>query len=424
MDDINKIVESQRHYFSQSETKDIDFRIEKLKLLRNSIINNENKIISALKKDLNKAPFEAYETELGIVLSELNFCIKHLPIWIRYKRVRTLMPLIGSIAAGNCTILKPSSYSPNTSEVIGKLMEETFDESYISVVIGGRKANQSLLEQKFDYIFFTGSPRIGKIVMKAASKHLTPVTLELGGKSPCIVDETADINLAAKRIVWGKLINLGQTCIAPDYLMVHNHIKEKLIDKLKYYIIQFYGLDPFTNTEYPKIINESHFRRLLNLLDGQNIIYGGQSNEKTNQIAPTILDNVSMDDEVMKEEIFGPILPILTFEDLNGLIELVNSRPKPLALYLFSKDKITQKKIIKNISFGGACINDTIVHVGTPYMPFGGVGESGMGAYHGKASFDTFSHEKSIVKKSNLFDITLRYPPYNDKLRILKKIMK
>lgn len=265
---------------------------------------------------------------------------------------------------------------------------------------------------------------IRKIVMEAASKHLTPVTLELGGKSPCIVDETADIDLTAKRIVWGKTINAGQTCIAPDYIMVHDTVKEKLIDKMKYYITQFYGNEPCNNSEYPKVINKNHFKRLLELMDGQDIIFGGQANETTNQIAPTLLGNVSMEDDVMKEEIFGPVLPILTFQDLNEVVDIVNSRSKPLALYLFSNDKSAHKRIIKEISFGGGCINDTVVHFASSHMPFGGIGESGMGKYHGEASFVTFSHEKSIVKKSSLIDIPLRYPPYKDNLNLLKKIMK
>lgn len=456
MVNIGKIIENQRRYFSKGETKNLDFRMEKLNLLRAAIIHNENKIAEALKKDLNKSPFESYETETGLVLGELKYVLKHLPKWTRYKKVKTpitnflstsytysepygvilimspwnypfqlaIMPLVGSIAAGNCSILKPSAYSPNTSEIVNNLIRENFDESYISVVTGGRETNQSLLKQKFDYVFFTGSFQVGKIVMEAASKHLTPVTLELGGKSPCIVDKTADIDLTAKRIVWGKTINAGQTCIAPDYIMVHDNVKEKLIDKMKYYITQFYGNEPCNNSEYPKVINKNHYKRLLRLMDGQDVIFGGQANETTNQISPTLLKNVSLDDDVMKEEIFGPILPILTFQDLNEVVDIVNSRPKPLALYLFSNDKIVYKRIIKEISFGGGCINDTVVHFASSHMPFGGIGESGMGKYHGKASFVTFSHEKSIVKKSSLIDIPLRYPPYKDNLKLLKKIMK
>ena len=456
MSDIKKTIKNQRRFFSTGKTKDLDFRIRNLKILRKIIIENQDEISQALHKDLNKSAFEAYETEIGMVLEEIRYVIKNLPKWAKCKRVRTpitnflsqsyiypepygivlimspwnypfqltINPLIGSIAAGNCSITKPSDYSPNTSALINKLISENFHKSYIHVVTGGRDANQSLLTEKFDYIFFTGSVNVGKIVMEAASKHLTPVTLELGGKSPCIIDQTADIDLSAKRIIWGKLINAGQTCIAPDYLLIHKSVKNQLIDRIKYYIQKFYGEDPCSNAEYPKIVNKKHFNRLLGLMEGHNIIYGGDYNESTNHIGPTLLDDVSLDDNVMKEEIFGPILPILEFDNIYQVINLVNDNPKPLALYLFSNNKSTQEKIIRDISFGGGCINDTLVHFATSYMPFGGVGESGMGGYHGKASFDTFSHEKGIVKKSNLFDIALRYPPYKDNLKILKKVIK
>ncbi|WP_331618267.1 aldehyde dehydrogenase family protein [Serpentinicella sp. ANB-PHB4] len=336
----------------------------------------------------------------------------------------TIAPLIGAIAAGNCSIIKPSEYATNTSEIIDKLISKNFDEAYISVIKGGREANKSLLAEKFDYIFFTGSVQVGKVVMEAASKHLTPVTLELGGKSPCIVDETANIDLASKRIVWGKFLNAGQTCVAPDYLMVHSSVKEKLINKMKDHITEFYGLSPCSNKEYPKIINDKHYNRLRTLLNEENIVFGGQFNDKTNQISPTILDNVTIDSAVMKDEIFGPILPVIEFENINEVVSRVNKKPKPLALYYFSNDIKRQKHIINNISYGGGCINDTIVHLATPHMPFGGVGDSGIGGYHGKASFDTFSHKKSILKKSNLVDIPLRYPPYKNKLKLIKKILR
>lgn len=455
MSKIEDIIINQREYFFEGKTKSLGFRIQQLKLLRKIIIRHEEDIMLALKKDLNKSKFETYETEIGFVLSELSYVIKNLPKWARCKRVRTpltnflstsysypepygvtlimspwnypfqltITPLIGSIAAGNCTILKPSAYSPNTSNLIDKLIGKYYDKSFITVVKGGREANNTLLEQKFDYIFFTGSVAVGKIVMKAASKHLTPVTLELGGKSPCIVDKTANIDLSAKRIIWGKLLNAGQTCIAPDYVFVHESVKDKLIDRMKNYIHEFYGNDISNNPEYPKIISEKHFNRLNSLIENENILFGGESNKETGQIAPSLLDNVSEDSPVMKEEIFGPILPILEYKNINNVINFINNRPKALALYLFSNNKAIHKKIIKNISFGGGCINDTIVHFGSSYMPFGGVGESGMGGYHGKTSFDTFSHKKSLVKKSNLVDLPLRYPPYKNKLKILRRFL-
>lgn len=455
MAEIKEIVIKQREYFSKGKTKNLGFRIQQLKLLRKIIIRHEEDIMLALKKDLNKSKFETYETEIGFVLSELTYVIKNLHKWAKCKRVKTpltnflstsytypepygvtlimspwnypfqltMTPLIGSIAAGNCTILKPSAYSSNTSDLIDKLISKYFNKSYITVVKGGREANNTLLNQKFDYIFFTGSVTVGKIVMEAASKHLTPVTLELGGKSPCIVDETASIDLSAKRIIWGKLLNAGQTCIAPDYILVHESVKNKLIDRMKHYILEFYGKDISNNPEYPKIISEKHFNRLNSLIEDEEILFGGESNKETGQIDLTLLNNVSIDSPVMKEEIFGPILPILEYKSINNVINFINNRPKALALYLFSNNKATHKKIIRNISFGGGCINDTIVHFASSYMPFGGVGESGMGGYHGKTSFDTFSHKKSIVKKSNLFDLPLRYPPYKNKLKILKKFL-
>lgn len=456
MYNIKETIEKQRLFFEKGRTKDIDFRIEKLKMLRRLIIENEQEIMEALKKDLNKAPFESYETEVGIVLEEIKYTIRHLSSWVRRKRIKTplthflsrsymysepygitlimspwnypfqltIAPLIGSIAAGNCSIIKPSEYSTHTSAVIDKLIGENFDKGYIVVVTGEREVNKALLEEKFDYIFFTGSVKVGKIVMEAASKYLTPVTLELGGKSPCIVDETANIELAAKRIVWGKFLNAGQTCVAPDYLMVQSSVKDKLIHKMKEYITEFYGESPCDNIDYPKIINDGHFNRLLSLMKSGNIIFGGEYSDRTNKISPAILDNVTWDSSIMQEEIFGPILPVLGFQNLSEAISVVNKHPKPLALYLFTNNKEREKNVIRNISFGGGCINDTIVHLATSYMPFGGVGDSGMGGYHGKASFDTFSHKKSIMKKSNLLDIPLRYPPYKENLKLLKRIMR
>ena len=453
---VKELIKNQRLYFESGITKGLDFRLEKLQALRKAIIDSEEEIIEALRKDLGKAPFEAYATEIGIVLEEIKYTIKNLPKWAKRKKVKTpiaqflsssyiysepygealiispwnypfqlaILPLVGSIAAGNCTIIKPSEHSPNTSEVIYKIISKNFDERYISVIKGAVETSQALLEEEFDYIFFTGNIQVGKMVMEAASKYITPVTLELGGKSPCIIDETADINLAAKRIVWGKFLNAGQTCVAPDYLMVHSSIKDELISNMKKYILAFYGEEPCSNSDYPKIINNKHFDRLLSLMNGEEIVFGGQAKHETNRISPTILSNVTWSSSIMQEEIFGPLLPILEFENLNEVVATVNKRPKPLAVYFFSKDKSRQKYIINRLPFGGGCINDTITHLATPYMPFGGVGSSGMGSYHGKASFDLFSHKKSILIKSNLFDIPLRYPPYKNNLKLLKKIMK
>lgn len=456
MADIKAKVDKQREYFSQGKTKSLQFRLEMLRRLRSVINANQAEISNALQQDLKKSPFEAYITEIGFVLSELNYIIKKLPRWVKKQRVSTpltnilaksyiypepygvslimapwnypfqltIAPLIGSMAAGNCTVLKPSDYAANTAKVLERIISEHFDEGYITVISGGREENTQLLEQRFDYIFFTGSVAVGKIVMEKAAKFLTPVTLELGGKSPCIVDETANIDLAARRIIWGKLVNCGQTCVAPDYLYVHSKIKTELVDRIKAYLISFYGEDVFNNQEYPKIINEKHFNRLVNLLTDGNIIYGGKTNKASLQISPTVIDNINWENGVMQEEIFGPILPILEFSDLNEVITAIRMRPKPLALYLFSNSKANQQQILNSLSFGGGCINDTLVHLATPYMGFGGVGESGMGRYHGRESFNTFSHMKSILKKSNLVDIKLRYPPYKDKLKMVKKFMK
>ena len=454
--DIKETLEKQRAFFGTGKTKDLQFRVAMLNKLREAIKSHEEEIMAALKNDLNKAPFEAYATEVGMVLEEINYTLKHISSWVKPKRVRTplvhfpsssylytepygsvliispwnypfqltLAPLVGAIAAGNCTVLKPSEYSVNTSEIIERISKEIFAESFVAVVRGGREANQSLLKEKFDYIFFTGSTVVGKTVMESAARHLTPVTLELGGKSPCIVDNTADLELAAKRIVWGKFLNAGQTCVAPDYLLVHGSIKEKLIREMKKYIAKFYGNNPLTNEDYPKIINQKHFERLLGLLKSGRIVEGGQFEEKTRQIAPTILDNVTWESAVMQEEIFGPLLPVLEFESLNAALSEVNQYPKPLAFYLFTKSKENETQAIRTTSFGGGCINDTIIHLANPNLRFGGVGESGMGQYHGKGSYDTFSHLKSIMKKSNRLDVPLRYPPFKNHLSLLKKFIK
>lgn len=453
---IKAIVEKQRDFFKNEKTFDLNYRINSLKILKKSICMHELEIMDALRKDLSKAPFESYATEIGIVLEEISFTIKNLPKWTKVKRVPTpitqfksssymvsepygiclimspwnypfqltLAPLVGAIAGGNCSVVKPSAYSPYTSAIITKVLEESFDPEYITVIQGGREANQMLLDEKFDYIFFTGGVNVGKLVMKAAANNLTPVTLELGGKCPCIVDKQTDLDLAARRIVWGKFLNAGQTCVAPDYLMVHKEVKHELLKNMIRYINEFFGDTPCRNNDYPKIINEKHFARIKEFLRCGKMVTGGSCDEVSLRIAPTILDDINWDDAIMQEEIFGPVLPVLEFSDMSEVVLTVNSHPKPLALYLFTTNKEVENRIVKYVSFGGGCINDTIVHLGTPYMPFGGVGGSGMGGYHGKWSFDTFTHSKSILKKSNLIDIKLRYQPYGNKLGLLKKMMK
>lgn len=456
MEQITTIVENQRAFFNTRSTYDIEYRKRQLKALRVVLQEFEVEIMQALKDDLNKSPFEAYATEIGIVDKEISFMLKNIERFAKPQNVKTplahfpskskiykepygvvliiapwnypfqlsMVPIIGAIATGNCVVLKPSNYSAQTAKILVKILSATFRKDYIAVVEGDRNVNQSLLENKFDYIFFTGSVAVGKLVMEKASKHLTPVTLELGGKSPCIVDKTADVELAAKRIAWGKLLNSGQTCVAPDYIFAEQSIKDELIAHLKKYIHQFYGENPHTNDEYPKIINKNHFERLTGLIKRGKNVWGGESNAQTRQISPAILDDVDWNSEIMEDEIFGPIIPIIGFDNVDDVLTMINSKQKPLALYLFTKSSQTEKLVIKNVSYGGGCINDTIVHLATSYLGFGGVGDSGMGTYHGKLSFDTLSHNKGILKKSNLLDIPLRYAPYKGKLSLLKKLFK
>lgn len=455
MSDIKEIVAAQRAFFAEGRTKDLEFRLRQLAILKKAVREREQDIQDALKKDLNKDAFDAYAAEIGIVLEEVGHLAKHLPKWSAKKRVRTslanflsssyvypepygialilspwnypfqlaISPLAGAMAAGNCAVVKPSAYSPHTSEVIESLIRDHFPPEYIAAVRGGREENQSLLEEKFDYIFFTGSVAVGKTVMAAASRHLTPVTLELGGKSPCIVDETANLALAARRIVWGKFLNAGQTCIAPDYLMVQRSVKQKLLEEMIRAIASFYGPAAGGIDNFPKIINEKHYRRLVSLLEGGEIILGGDLHPETLKISPTLVDHVEWDSPLMQGEIFGPILPILEFETLEQVVSQVNQHPKPLALYLFTSRKDREARILRDISFGGGCVNDTLMHVASKHMPFGGVGESGMGQYHGKSSFHTFTHYKSVLRKSNRIDVPLRYPTHKN-ISLLKRIVK
>lgn len=450
------IIEKQRAYFLTGVTLDVDFRINQLKKLKNALHEFEPKLLEALTKDLGKPDTEGYVTELGVLFEEINYTLKHLRSWIKPKRVPTplmhfiskskiyteplgvvlimspwnyplqltIAPLIAAISAGNCAVVKPSRFSYYTSLVIEDMIKAHFPLEYISVFQGGSDVNTKLLEIKFDHIFFTGSPYVGKIVMEAAAKHLTPVTLELGGKSPCIVDDTADIELAAKRIVWGKLINAGQTCVAPDYILVNSAVKDKLIENLKTYIVKFYGNDILNNKDFPKIINEKHFLRLSGLLQSGQVVFGGKTDSTLNKIEPTILDNVTLESPIMQEEIFGPIIPVIQYNTIDEAISIIRKFAKPLALYIFTTSNDVERKFLKSISFGGGCVNDTIIHLTNPNMHFGGVGESGMGAYHGKKGFETFSHQKSILKKSNIIDVNFRYAPYNNKLALFKKLMK
>lgn len=454
IDYIENTLEKQKAFLKSGKTKDIHFRLKNLIKLKEIIKDNEEYIMKALKKDLGKSNFETYSTEIGIILNEISFTIKNLKKWVRPKKVKTpitnfkarsyiypepygntliispwnypfqlsIAPLIGSISAGNTAIIKPSSTSINTSKAIENIINKNFDIGYIHVVTGQR--GKKLLDKKFDYIFYTGSVPVGKLVMEKASKHLTPVTLELGGKSPCIVDVEGDLKLFAKRIVWGKFLNSGQTCVAPDYLLVHKSIKDKFINYMINYIEEFYGINPENNKEYIRIINEKQFDRILKLFDNDKVIYGGHYNKNSLYISPTLIDDVSWNNPIMSEEIFGPILPILEYEKLDEIVDMINSRPKPLALYFFSNNQKKAEKIINKISFGGGCINDTIMHLSSPYLPFGGVGTSGTGNYHGKKSFDTFTHYKSILKKNNIIDPNFRYPPYKNKLKIIKKLLK
>lgn len=453
MDNYKEMIACQRKFFGQGKTKNIEFRIGQLKKLAGWIESHETEIMEALRQDLNKAPFEAYATEIGIVKEELQFTLQHLRKWARVKRVRTplvqfpsrsfiypepygvvlimspwnypfqltVAPLIGAICAGNCAVLKPSVYSKAVSNLLCSMVKELFPPSYISIVEGGRQENEGLLHEKFDYIFFTGGVSVGRLVMERAARYLTPVSLELGGKSPCIVDETANVSLAAKRIVWGKFLNAGQTCVAPDYVLVHRSVKDQLLKQMVKQVQKMYGKSPCDNEEYPKIINQKHFERLQTLLNGEKIAAGGKVNRALRKIEPTILDGITWSSKVMEEEIFGPILPVLVYDSLVEVIQSVNAGGKPLALYLFTKSARNEAYVLKHISYGGGCINDTVVHLATSHMPFGGVGNSGMGGYHGKASFDTFTHYKSIMKKGLWLDIPLRYPPYKNHLTLLKR---
>lgn len=449
--EIRQIVENQRTYFYTGATLPLSHRIEALKKIQSYILTHEAEIGKAIRKDLGKSDFESYMCETGLVLSEITYMLKHIRSFAKEKNVLTPLaqfhsrsfkkpspygvalimspwnypflltidPLIDALAAGNTVVLKPSAYSPYTSAVIQSMIEECFDTRYVAVITGGRAENTCLLNEHFDYIFFTGSQTVGKEVMRHAAAHLTPVTLELGGKSPCIVEESANIKLAARRIVFGKYLNCGQTCVAPDYIYCDRKIKDQLLAEIKRQIKRQFRSEPLTNKNYGKIINEKHFDRITKLIDSSKVVFGGKCDRTTLKIEPTVMDHVTFDDAVMQEEIFGPILPILTYDSLDQAIHKINSMPHPLALYVFTSDKTAARKVTARCGFGGGCINDTIIHLATSEMGFGGFGESGMGSYHGKDGFRTFSHYKSIVDKKTWLDLPIRYQPYrkiNEKL--------
>ncbi|MBM7598047.1 aldehyde dehydrogenase (NAD+) [Virgibacillus halotolerans] len=456
MEQISSIVANQRAYFMNGNTLSYDFRKDQLLKLKQMLKDFETEVYQALKIDLNKSQHETLTTELGFLYTEIDFAIKNLSNWMEPDKVSApfthkgsknfilkepygvsliispwnyplqlaLAPAIGAISAGNCIVLKPSEYAKATSILLTEMIQETFNASYFTVVEGAKETSQALLKERFDYIFFTGSTEVGKSVMREASTHLTPVTLELGGKSPAIVDKDANINLAAKRIVWGKFTNAGQTCVAPDYLYVHEKAKFKLLKAMKRQIKAFYGKDPLANEDYVRIINQKHFNRLEQFLSTGTILHGGQTDEEMLTIEPTIIDKISWEDPIMQEEIFGPILPVLTFKNVEDAVEKIKWREKPLALYYFGENDKTHQQIMQYLSFGGGAINDTLFHLANPYLPFGGVGESGMGAYHGKYGFDTFSHGKSILKQTTKFDIPFRYPGSKLGQSVMKKFMK
>lgn len=449
--EIKQIVDAQRNFFDTGATLNLEFRIHALKKIKAYIQTHETQINDAISKDLGKSAFESYMCESGLALSEISYMLKHIRSLAKEKTVLTPLaqfhsrsfkkpspygvtlimspwnypflltidPLVDAIAAGNTAVIKPSAYSPHTSEVMKQMIETCFDKKYAALITGGRAENTCLLNEHFDYIFFTGSQAVGKEVMRHASEHLTPVTLELGGKSPCIVEKSANIKLAARRIVFGKFLNCGQTCVAPDYIFCDKEIKDRLVSEIKRQIGKQFKSAPLTNKNYGKIINEKHFDRIVGLIDRTKVVYGGKTNRSNLKIEPTIMDNVAFSDAVMQEEIFGPVLPILTFDSLDQAIRKINCMAHPLALYIFTSNKTTAKKVMETCRFGGGCINDTIIHLATSEMGFGGFGESGMGSYHGKDGFQTFSHYKSIVDKKTWLDLPMRYQPYrkmNNKL--------
>jgi len=453
-DEVSNIVSVLRDHFNSGITRSIVYRREALSRLKREIILNTDEIITALKNDFNKSPFETYATEIAMVIEEIDYHIKHLKKMMKIRSVKTsiinavsksfvipepfgvvliiapwnypfqllISPLIGAISSGNCALVKPAEYTKNTSSVLDKIIKKVFSGSFVACLEGGREVNELLLRQKWDLIFFTGSPSLGKLVMKSAAENLTPVILELGGKSPCIVNRDADLLKAADRIIWGKLINAGQTCVAPDHLLVHEEIYDLFLPMLVNSIKKFYGEEPLKSVDLPSIINDKHFARVSGYLKNEQIYFGGKVDSVFRKIEPTILIDLNNDSPVMKDEIFGPILPVLKFKALTDIKTRMDALDRPLALYYFGRNKADIKYIFNNLVYGGGCINDTIMHVANNNLPFGGVGNSGFGYYHGKASFEAFTHYKSILSKSNIVDIPLRYPPYRDKVKMLMRL--
>lgn len=454
--ELKELNKRQKAFFDSGKTLDVGFRIGTLKKIKHLIIKYESEIFDALSKDLGKPSFEAFTSETGIVMQELNFMIRNLRKWSRTKRVYTPLvhfiarsyyrfepygrvliispwnypfqllfnPLIGAVAAGNCVLAKPSRLAVHTSDFMIRMVGEHFNPEYIHLIRGGQEINQLLLKEKYDYIFFTGSQEVGKKVMKAAAETLTPISLELGGKCPAIVARDTNIKYAARRILWGKMLNAGQSCVAPDYVLAHSDIKEDLLSEMKSYLEKTFGHDPYQSPDFCRIINSSNTRRIQSYLNGGNIIYGGKTDVENRYVSPTLIDMVSPDDLIMKEEIFGPVLPVITFDELDEALAIIKNLSWPLALYVFTRSASLKNEIIKKTQSGAACINETVVYFINPYLPFGGVGESGMGRYHGRFSFETFSYKRSFMHKSNLIDITVRYPPYKNKINLLRLLMR
>ena len=449
------VADAQRCFFRRGLTREIDFRVRQLRVLRRAIVEREGDILQALKRDLGRPMVEGYASEIAIVLHEIDFALRNVATWAKPRKVRTplmlfpgsswvypepygcalviapwnypfqlaVSPLIGALAAGNCAVVKPSEAAPHTSRLIADMISNEFEPGYLAAVEGGAEETKALLEQRFDYIFFTGGTHVGKVVMAAAARHLTPVTLELGGKNPCIVDASADLDKAARRIAWGKFVNAGQTCIAPDFVLAEKSIKAALLARLAAAIESFYGAEPKTSPDFSRIVNDHHFERLRTLMGDGEIVVGGKTDAAQRYIAPTIVEGVSWDHAIMQEEIFGPILPVLHFDDLEAVMRTLEVKPKPLALYLFSEDRERQEQVLRRLSSGGACINDTFAQLLNLRLPFGGVGDSGMGSYHGMAGFETFSHSKSVVRRSTWVDPGIKYPPYTTPLAVLRRVM-
>jgi aldehyde dehydrogenase (NAD+) len=452
----SELLQAQRAFFASGASRPVAFRREALQRLRQALVQAEGDLLEALREDLGRPPAEAYASEVGFVLSEIDFTLRHLAGWARPRKERTpallfpatswiqpepygctlvigpwnypvqllLVPLLGAIAAGNCAVVKPSELAPRTAQVVERIIAASFAREHVAVVQGGAEAVEALLAQRFDYIFFTGGTRVGRLVMMAAARFLTPLTLELGGKSPCIVDAGADLAVAARRIAWGKFMNAGQTCVAPDFVLAHASVRGELVQRLAETVRAFYGEEPRSSPDFGRIVNTRHFDRLVAQLGSGRIAAGGATDREARYIAPTVLDEVQWGDPVMQDEIFGPILPVLEFASLDEALERLRAMPRPLALYVFSGDRAVQDRVLREVSSGGACINDTVSHLLNPRLPFGGVGDSGLGGYHGLHSFDTFSHLRGVVRRGTWFDLAAKYPPYRLPLSVLRRLMR